>query len=83
MEDKSDTYRPIQYIPFDEAYKAMLLVAKHSMGLSQKSLIFETASLLGFKKVGSKILLSLSNVYQNAVESSKLVIDDDQVKYKD
>jgi len=52
------------------------------MGLSKKFLISETASLLGFKKVGSKIMQSLSIVYQKAVESGKLVCDDGQVKYK-
>ena len=82
VEDNPEIRRQIQYIPFDEIYEAMLLVAKHSMGLSEKFLISETASLLGFKKVGSKIMQSLSNVYQKAVESGKLECDDGQVKYK-
>jgi hypothetical protein len=44
------------------------LVAKHSMGLSEKFLISETAR---------------ARVYQKAVESGKLVCNDGQVKYKD
>jgi hypothetical protein len=77
------TYRLIQYIPFEEAFEAMLLVAKHSMGLSKQSLIFETTNLLGFKRVGSKIMRVLSEVYQKGVESGKLVEDGDLVRYID
>jgi hypothetical protein len=79
--EKPETHRLIQYIPIEEAYEAMLLVAKHSMGISEKSLIYETAYLLGFKRLGSKILKILTEVYQTAVESGKLVKDDNFVKY--
>ena len=61
----------------------MLLVAKHSMGLNKNSLIYETASLLGFRRVDPKIMKSLSDVYQKAVESSKIAIDNEHVIYKD
>jgi hypothetical protein len=82
VEDNPETHRLIQYIPFEEAYEAMLLVAKHSLGLSQESLISETANLLGFKRVGPKIMQSLTKVYQKSVESGTLVTDNDIVKYK-
>jgi very-short-patch-repair endonuclease len=72
VKDKPDTSRPIQYIPFEEAYEAMLLVDRHSMGLSEQSLIVETAHLLGFKKVRSKITQTLTRVYQKTAESGRL-----------
>jgi very-short-patch-repair endonuclease len=82
VEDNPETHRLIQYIPFEEAYEAMLLVAKHSLGLSQESLISETANLLGFKRIGPKIMQSLTKVYQKSVESGILVTDNGIVKYK-
>ena len=61
----------------------MLLVAIHSMGLPEKSLITETAYLLGFKSVRSKIRQVLTEVYKKAVESGKLTKENGFVKYKE
>ncbi|MFC1803540.1 AAA domain-containing protein, partial [Thermoproteota archaeon] len=83
VKDKPDTNRPIQYIPFEEAYEAMLLVARHSMGLSEQSLINETAHLLGFKSARSTIKQVLTQVYNKAVESGKLVNEDSFIKYNE
>ena len=81
--DKPNSDRLIQYIPFEEACKAMLLIANHSMGLSEQSLINETAHLLGFKRISSKIRQALSEVYEKAVEHGKLFEENGLVKHRD
>jgi hypothetical protein len=81
VKEERETFREIQHIPMEETRAAILLVAKHSMGLSEESLIKETAQLLGFKKVGSKIRHSLRNAYQISEKSGKLITENSLIKY--
>ena len=76
-----DSFRPIRHIPPEEIRQAMLMVARHSIGLSAESLIDETARLLGFKRIGSNILLSLSEVYEEAKNMGRLALEDGLVVF--
>ena len=59
----------------------MLMVARYSVGISYESLIDETAHLLGFKRIGSKIMLSLSKVYEEAKNMGRLAFEDGLVVF--
>jgi hypothetical protein len=50
-----DSVREIKYIPSEEIHNAMLLIVRHTIGISLESLISETARLFGFSRVGAQI----------------------------
>ena len=78
-----DTFRSIQHIPPEEIVQAMLLVAKHSFGLSAETLMNETASILGFKRTGANIKTALTQAYGRAKSQGLLSLDDGVVLYTD
>ncbi|KON31136.1 hypothetical protein AC482_01795 [miscellaneous Crenarchaeota group-15 archaeon DG-45] len=80
VEGVRESFRPIEYIPPEEIGKAMTLVAGHSLGLSEKSLLNETARLLGFKRTGDKIKEVLTVVYDSLKKHGVFIVVDGQVK---
>ncbi|GEM_PF-153793 len=63
-----DSIREIKHIPSEEIRNAMLLIVRHTIGISLESLISETARLFGFNRVGTQIkerLLSESDFLQH------------------
>jgi hypothetical protein len=53
--DDPNSVREIKYIPSEEIHNAMLLIVRHTIGISLESLILETARLFGFSRVGAQI----------------------------
>lgn len=47
--------REIKHIPSEELHNAMLLIVRHTIGISLESLASETARLFGFNRVGAQI----------------------------
>ena len=76
VEGVKESFRPIEHIPPEEIRRAMLLVAGHSLGLREGSLLNETARLLGFKRMGANILTSLRSVYEKARGDGALALED-------
>ncbi len=79
MEGVKESFRPIEHIPPEEIRQAMLLVAGHSLGLRESSILNETARTLGFKRMGENILASLRSIYEKARGDRLLALEDDLV----
>jgi hypothetical protein len=79
VEGVKESFRPVEYIPMEEVKRAMTLVAGHSLGLSEGSLLNETARLLGFKRTGNKIDDALRGAYESLKKEGALVLADDLV----
>ncbi|MCW3979588.1 MAG: DUF4011 domain-containing protein [Candidatus Bathyarchaeota archaeon] len=79
VEGVKESFRSVEYIPMEEVKRAMTLVAGHSLGLSEGSLLNETARLLGFKRTGNKIDDALRGAYESLKKEGALVLADDLV----
>ena len=79
VEGVKESFRPVEYIPMEEVKRAMTLVAGHSLGLCEGSLLNETARLLGFKRMGNKIDDALRLAYESLKKEGALVLADDLV----
>jgi hypothetical protein len=76
VEGVKESFRLIEHIPPEEIRQAMLLVAGHSLGLRESSLLNETARTLGFKRKGENILNSLRSVYDKASVDGLLTLEE-------
>jgi hypothetical protein len=76
------SFRPIEYIPPEEALTALKMVAGYSLGIREETLLNETARLLGFKRMGPNILKALRMVYRGALDSGALGVEDGLVVLK-
>jgi hypothetical protein len=76
------SFRPIEYIPPEEALTALKMVAGYSLGIREETLLNETARLLGFKRMGPNILEALRVVYREAIDSGALGVEDGLVVLK-
>jgi hypothetical protein len=61
---------------------AFMIVVEHSFGIGEKTLLNETARLLGFKRISNSILENLRVVYREALNSGVLGIEDSFVIIK-
>jgi hypothetical protein len=66
--DNPETVTNIEHIPPEEIQAAMMLITKHALGISQESLINETARLFGFDRTGEHIVLALLREYRKLVK---------------
>jgi hypothetical protein len=82
VEGVDESFRPIEYIPPEEILLALTMVAGHSLGIREETLLNETARLLGFKRMGPNILEALRIVYREALDSGALGIEDGLVILK-
>jgi hypothetical protein len=78
----AESFRPIEYIPPEEALTALTMVAGYSLGIREETLLNETARLLGFKRMGPNILEALRVVYRGALDSGALGVEDGLVVLK-
>ncbi|MEE8354862.1 MAG: DUF3320 domain-containing protein, partial [Candidatus Bathyarchaeia archaeon] len=78
----AESFRPIEYIPPEETLTALTMVAGYSLGIREGTLLNETARLLGFKRMGPKILEALRVVYREALDSGALGLEDGLVVLK-
>jgi hypothetical protein len=82
VEGVDESFRPIEYIPPEEILLALTMVAGHSIGIREETLLNETARLLGFKRMGPNILGALRIVYRETLHSGALRIEDNLVVLK-
>jgi len=66
VEGVEESFRPVEWIPPEEVIKAMSMVVSHSLGIREETLLNETARLLGFKRMGPKIMDALKDAYEGA-----------------
>jgi hypothetical protein len=78
----AESFRPIEYIPPEETLTALTMVAGYSLGIREETLLNETARLLGFKRMGPKILEALRVIYRGALDSGTLGLEDGLVVIK-
>ena len=76
VEGVKESFRLIEHIPPEEIRQAMLLVAGHSLGLRESSLLNETARTLGFKRTGENIVNSIRSVYDKASVDGLLTLEE-------
>jgi hypothetical protein len=72
VEGIEDTFRPINYISLDEIRSALTMISAHSLGLTDESLIRETARLLGFKRMGIKVRAVLQEALRSLIDEGML-----------
>ena len=78
----TESFRPIEYISPEEILKALTMVTGYSFGIRKETLLNETARLLGFKRMGPKILEALQLIYHRALNSGKIGLEDKLVVLK-
>lgn len=78
----AESFRPIEYIPPEEALTALTMVAGYSLGIREETLLHETARLLGFKRMGPNILEAMRVVYREALDTGALGVEDGLVVLK-
>jgi hypothetical protein len=82
VEGVDESFRSIEYISPEEILSALTMVAGHSLGIREETLLNETARLLGFKRMGPNILEALRVVYRKAIDTGALRIEDGLVVLK-
>ena len=82
VEGVDGSFRSIEYIPPEETLLALTMVAGHSLGIREETLLNETARLLGFKRMGPNILETLKVVYRKAIDTGVLRVEDGLVMLK-
>jgi very-short-patch-repair endonuclease len=74
-----ETKRKASYIAPEEIESAMLLVTRYALGISQESLIWETARVFGLNRSAEGAFEVFSEILQRLVRDRKLVCKDDVV----
>lgn len=74
VEGHSETQRKIEYIPEEEIYRAMQLVAEEAVGISSENLLQETARLFGFQRSGENVHSRLEECLEICLEQQMLVM---------
>lgn len=67
-----ESFRDIEHIPVEEIQGAMLLIVRHTVGITYESLLVEAARVFGFDRTGSNIRSILIEVL-GKIESDGLV----------
>jgi hypothetical protein len=71
----AESFRPIEYISPEETLAALTMVAGYSLGMREETLLNETARVLGFKRMGPKILEALRVTFRGALDSGALGLE--------
>ena len=74
-----ESKRKAEYIAPEEVEAAMKLVAQYALGISQESLIAETAKVFGLNHSGQDAKKVFSEILKRLVRDRKLVLKDDVV----
>ena len=74
-----ESKRKAEYIAPEEVESAMMLVAQYALGISQDSLISETAKVFGLNHSGEAAKEVFSEILKRLVRDRKLVLKDDVV----
>ena len=79
MQGVPESKRKPDYIAPEEVESAMMLVAQYALGISDDSLIAETAKVFGINHSGDEAKAVFSEVLKRLVRERKLVCKDDGV----
>ncbi len=79
MQGVPESKRKPEYIPPEEVESAMKLVAQYALGISDDSLIAETAKVFGINHSGDDAKLLFSEMLKRLVRERKLICKDDGV----
>jgi very-short-patch-repair endonuclease len=79
MQGVPESKRKAEYIPPEEVESAMKLVAQYALGISEDSLITETAKVFGLNRTGPGVEEVFSEVLKRLVRERKLICKDDGV----
>jgi hypothetical protein len=79
MQGIPESKRKSQYIAPEEVEAAMKLVAQYALGISDESLIAETAKVFGINRSGDEARTVFSEVLKRLIRERKLVQKDDGV----
>jgi hypothetical protein len=79
VEGVRESFRPIEHIPVEEMRRAMVLVAGHSLGIGEETLVNETARLLGFKRRSDNISSTLRRVCADLKRARRITVSKDDV----
>jgi hypothetical protein len=79
MQGVPESKRKAQYIPPEEVEPAMKLIAQYALGISDDSLIIETAKVFGINHSGDEAKAVFSEVLKRLIRERKLVCKDDGV----
>ena len=79
MQGFPESKRKPSYIAPEEVESAMTIVAQYALGISEDSLITETAKVFGLNHSGEEAKLVFSEVLKRLVRERKLVYKDDVV----
>jgi hypothetical protein len=74
-----ESKRKAEYIAPEEAESAMKLVAQYALGISQDSLIAETAKVFGLNHSAEGVKKVFSEILKRLVRDRKLICKDDVV----
>ncbi len=79
MQGVPESKRKPEYIAPEEVESAMMMVAQYALGISDDSLIAETAKVFGINHSGEVAKSVFSEVLKRLVRERKLVRKDDGV----
>ncbi len=79
MQGVPESKRKPSYIAPEEVESAMTMVAQYALGISEDSLITETAKVFGLNHSGDEAKVVFSEVLKRLVRERKLVVKDDGV----
>lgn len=79
VEGISESKRKLEYIPPEEVEGAMLLVAQYALGISEESLVAETARVFGSTHSGDKSKDYFQEILRRLLRVRKLVSKDNVV----
>ena len=79
MQGVPESKRKPEYIAPEEVESAMVMVAKYALGISNDSLIAETAKVFGINHLGEESKSAFSEVLKRLIRERKLVLKDDGV----
>jgi hypothetical protein len=74
-----ESKRKPEYIAPEEVESAMMMVAQYALGISEDSLISETAKVFGINHSGEEATAVFSEVFKRLVRERKLICKDDGV----
>ena len=79
MQGIPESKRKAEYIAPEEVESAMTLVAQYALGISEESLIAETAKVFGLNHSGQDAKEVFSEILKRLIRDRKLVIKDNIV----
>jgi hypothetical protein len=79
VEGIPESKRKLEYIPPEEVENAMKLIAQYALGISDDSLISETAKVFGLNHSGDKSKEYFSEILKRLVRERKLASKDNVI----